>query len=103
MLGNYAAWDLSGITEAATSIGPGVDWVRGHFYKNGLVSVLPKFSLIIAPERFARGIFNFLTMLHHAGVTTALDMGIGGYGKPTEELLLFEPPHSATQYPRDSF
>ena len=43
-------------------------------------------GFLFTPERFGRGMFNFLAMLHQAGVTTALDMGTGIYGNPAGEI-----------------
>ena len=86
LIGNDAAWNLLGVTEEDAPIEEGVDWERGHFYENGLKAVIPKLNFLFAPERFGRGMFNFLAMLHQAGVTTALDMGTGVYGNPTAEI-----------------
>ena len=41
---------------------------------------------MLSPQRFGPGMFNFLSMLHMAGVTTALDMGTGIYGNPAQEI-----------------
>jgi len=86
LVGNDAAWDLLGVTEADAQIKEGADWARGHFYENGLKAVIPKLGFLFSPERFGRGMFNFLAMLHQAGVTTALDMGTGIYGNPVGEI-----------------
>lgn len=86
LVGNDAAWHLLGVTEADAQIKEGADWARGHFYENGLKAVIPKLGFLFSPERFGRGMFNFLAMLHQAGVTTALDMGTGIYGNPVGEI-----------------
>ena len=86
LVGNDAAWRLLGVTEADAQIKEGADWARGHFYENGLKAVIPKLGFLFSPERFGRGMFNFLAMLHQAGVTTALDMGTGIYGNPVGEI-----------------
>ena len=86
LIGNDAAWDSLGVTEADAQIEEGANWARGHFYENGLKAVVPKLGFVFAPERFGGGMFNFLAMLHQAGVTTALDMGTGIYGNPAAEI-----------------
>jgi hypothetical protein len=77
---------MLGVTEADAQMEEGADWARGHFYENGLKAVMPKLGFLFSPERFGRGMFNFLAMLHQAGVTTALDMGTGIYGNPVGEI-----------------
>ena len=86
LIGNDAAWSLLGVTEADAQMEEGADWARGHFYENGLKAVVPKLGFLFSPERFGGGMFNFLAMLHQAGVTTALDMGTGIYGNPAGEI-----------------
>ena len=86
LIGNDAAWAMLGVTEADAQMEEGTDWARGHFYENGLRAVVPKLGFLFTPERFGRGMFNFLAMLHQAGVTTALDMGTGIYGNPAGEI-----------------
>ena len=86
LIGNDSAWDLLGVTEADAEMVDGADWERGHFYENGLRAVVPKLGFLFSPERFGRGMMNFLAMLHQAGVTTALDMGTGIYGNPAGEI-----------------
>ena len=86
LIGNDAAWDSLGVTEADAQMEEGANWARGHFYENGLKAVVPKLGFVFAPQRFGGGMFNFLAMLHQAGVTTALDMGTGVYGNPVGEI-----------------
>ena len=86
LIGNDAAWKMLGVTEADAQMEIGADWARGHFYENGLKAVVPKLGFLFTPERFGGGMFNFLAMLHQAGVTTALDMGTGIYGNPVGEI-----------------
>ena len=86
LIGNDAAWALLGVSEADAQMEEGADWARGHFYENGLRAVVPKLGFLFTPQRFGRGMFNFLAMLHQAGVTTALDMGTGIYGNPAGEI-----------------
>ena len=86
LIGNDAAWSMLGVTEADAQMDEGADWARGHFYENGLKAVVPKLGFLFTPQRFGGGMFNFLAMLHQAGVTTALDMGTGIYGNPVGEI-----------------
>jgi predicted amidohydrolase YtcJ len=64
------------------------DWERGHFWENGLKALVSKLDFLFKPERFLRGMENFLAMAHRGGVTTALDMGTGIFGNPEQELAL---------------
>ena len=86
LIGNDAAWAMLGVTEPDAQMEEGANWSRGHFYENGLKAVVPKLGFVFAPKRFGSGMFNFLAMLHQAGVTTALDMGTGIYGNPAGEI-----------------
>ncbi|MDG2460887.1 MAG: amidohydrolase family protein [Luminiphilus sp.] len=86
LIGNDAAWALLGVTAADAQMEEGANWERGHFYENGLKAVVPKLGFLFSPQRFGGGMFNFLAMLHQAGVTTALDMGTGIFGNPAGEI-----------------
>ncbi len=97
IIGNDAAWNQLGITAAdAATIGE-ADWERGHFWEGGLKAIVPKFDFLFAPQRFAQGMANFLSMMHQAGVTTALDMGTGIFGDPLREIQGIKA--VATNYP----
>jgi predicted amidohydrolase YtcJ len=88
LIGNDAAWELLGVTEAmASAIGEGADWQRGHFYEGGLKAVVPKLGFLFAPDRFMGGMANFLAMMQESGVTTAADMGTGIFGNPEQEIM----------------
>lgn len=88
LIGNDAAWETLGVTEAmASAIGEGADWQRGHFYEGGLKAVLPKLGFLFAPDRFMGGMANFLAMMQESGVTTAADMGTGIFGNPEQEIM----------------
>ena len=88
MIGNDAAWETLGVTEAmASAIGEGADWQRGHFYEGGLKAVVPKLGFLFAPDRFMGGMANFLAMMQESGVTTAADMGTGIFGNPEQEIM----------------
>jgi predicted amidohydrolase YtcJ len=88
LIGNDAAFELLGITEADVRGHHEVDWEKGHFWENGAHLLLPKMRFLFAPTRYAKGMENFLGMLHQAGVTTALDMGVGIFGDPVGETAL---------------
>lgn len=88
LIGNDAAWETLGVTEAmASAIGEGADWQRGHFYEGGLKAVVPKLGFLFAPDRFMGGMANFLAMMQESGVTTAADMGTGIFGNPEQEIM----------------
>ena len=86
IIANDAALEMIGLSEAAVSGLKEVDWSRGHFYEGGLKAVVGQLGFIFAPERFGRGMQNFLAMTHQGGVTTVLDMGTGVYGNPEQEI-----------------
>jgi predicted amidohydrolase YtcJ len=50
--------------------------------------LLPRMPYLFAPDRYGKGMADFLGMLHLGGVTTALDMGIGIFGNPVAEAEL---------------
>lgn len=88
LIGNDAAFELLGVTEADVRGQHEVDWEKGHFWENGAHVLVPKMRFLFEPTRYAKGMENFLGMLHQAGVTTALDMGIGIFGNPAGETAL---------------
>jgi predicted amidohydrolase YtcJ len=88
LIGNDAAFELLGVTEADTEGHHETDWARGHFWENGAKALLPKMPFLFDPARYSQGMANFLAMLHQGGVTTALDMGTGVFGNPTAEIAL---------------
>jgi predicted amidohydrolase YtcJ len=88
LIGNDAAFELLGVTEADTRGHHEIDWPRGHFWENGAMVLLPKMPFLFDPARYGQGMANFLEMLHRGGVTTALDMGTGIFGDPAGEIAL---------------
>ena len=88
LIGNDAAFELLGVTEADALAAHEADWAKGHFWENGLKALVPKLGFLFRPDRFAAGMANFLEMLHRGGVTTALDMGTGVFGNPVQEIGL---------------
>ena len=88
LIGNDAAFNLLGITEADTAGNHEHDWARGHFWENGLKAIVPKMGFLFEPARFGTGMGNFLEMAHLGGVTTVLDMGTGVFGNPAQEIAL---------------
>ena len=88
LIGNDAALEMLGITEADTQGNHESDWARGHFWENGLQAIVPKLPFLFAPERFGQGMNNFLEMVHRGGITTVLDMGTGVFGNPAREIAM---------------
>lgn len=86
LIGNDAAFELLGVTEADTKGHHEIDWERGHFWENGTMELVPKMPFLFAPANFGQGMVNFMEMLHRGGVTTALDMGTGIFGNPEAEI-----------------
>jgi predicted amidohydrolase YtcJ len=88
LIGNDAAFAMLGITEADTSGIHESDWAQGHFWENGLKAIVPRLPFLFEPSRFGAGMGNFLEMAHLGGVTTVLDMGVGVFGNPAQEIAL---------------
>jgi predicted amidohydrolase YtcJ len=88
MVGNDAAFKLLGVKEADVKDNPEVDWENGHLWENGLMAMLPKMGFLFAPARYETGMENFVAMMHLAGVTSAMDMGMGIFGDPIGETAL---------------
>lgn len=99
---NDAALGWLGITEADVKDNSEIDWEKGHFWENGALFLLvkPKMTgLLFQPSRYQQGMHNFLQMLHQAGVTTCLDMGIGVFGDPVGETKLIRDTAESAQAP----
>lgn len=88
IIGNDAAFKLLGVTENDANKTHEANWERGHFWENGAHKLLPHLKFLFKPKRLGRGMRHFYQMLHRAGVTTALDMGTGLFGKPKKEIRL---------------
>jgi predicted amidohydrolase YtcJ len=88
LAGNDAALAMLGITEADTQGNHENDWDQGRFWENGLKAIVPKLPFLFTPERFGKGMSNFLEMIHRGGVTTVLDMGTGVFGNPAGEIAM---------------
>lgn len=100
IIGNDAAFKLLGMSEADTKgHEKESDWSQGHFWENGLKAMLPKMPFLLSPERFGKGMQNFLEMAHSGGVTTALDMGTGVFGSPEAEINLIRATAEGTKAP----
>jgi predicted amidohydrolase YtcJ len=99
LIGNDAAFELLGVTEADTEGHHEIDWSRGHFWENGLKSLVPKLGFVFDPARYAKGMANFLEMLHRGGVTTALDMGTGIFGSPAAEIAMVRTAAESSEAP----
>lgn len=89
LIGNDAAFDLLGVTEADAQIAPDEsDWENGHFWENGAQALLTKMPFLLAKDRYSKGMENFFALMHQGGVTTAMDMGMGVFGDPEGEFAL---------------
>ena len=99
LIGNDAAFAMLGITEADTAGIHESDWARGHFWENGLKALVPKLPFLFEPARFGAGMGNFLEMAHLGGVTTVLDMGVGVFGNPGQEIALIRQVTEGRQAP----
>ncbi|WP_394173241.1 amidohydrolase [Thalassotalea litorea] len=88
IIGNDAAFKLLGIDESSANGEKDVDWEKGHFWENGFVKMIPKMTFLLAPDRYRQGMETFVTMMREAGVTSAMDMGVGIFGDPIGEAKL---------------
>jgi len=97
---NDAALEWLEMKEQDVQGNPEVDWGKGHFWENGAMFLMGKLSpLLFDPARYGKGMENFLKMLHQAGVTTCLDMGIGIFGDPIGEPRLIRERADSTEAP----
>ncbi len=99
LIGNDAAFAMLGITEADTTGIHESDWANGHFWENGLKAIVPRLPFLFEPARFGAGMGNFLEMAHLGGVTTVLDMGVGVFGNPGQEIALIRQVTEGRQAP----
>jgi len=99
LIGNDAAFAMLGITEADTIGIHESDWANGHCGENGLKAIVPRLPFLFEPARFGAGMGNFLEMAHLGGVTTVLDMGVGVFGNPGQEIALIRQVTEGRQAP----
>jgi predicted amidohydrolase YtcJ len=88
VIANTAALNLIGITEAEVKGNHEIDWKKGHFWELGAKVLVGKMGFLFAPDRYSKGMENFLDMMLQGGVTSGLDMGIGIFGDPDGEIAL---------------
>ncbi|MEP5567287.1 MAG: amidohydrolase [Halioglobus sp.] len=88
IIANDTAFKLLGVTEAVFEGSHEVNWAQGHVWENGLVALVPKMPFLLRPDRYQAGLSNFIEMMHEAGVTSAMDMGVGIFGDPVGETQL---------------
>lgn len=98
---NDAALNWTGVTSEQFSGHPDANWEEGHFWENGaqLLNASRLGRLHFDPDRYRKGMQNFLEMVHMAGVTTCLDMGVGIFGDPVGETKLIRDTAESTQAP----
>ena len=90
LIANSRALQMLGINEQEVQNVPNIDWVKGHFWELGARYIVGKMGFLFAPERFGKGLQNFVAMLHQGGVTTAMDMGTGIFGNAPQEMALIQ-------------
>ena len=75
---NRAALAAMGITAEQAAAHPQVDFANGHFFETGLeLAVGALAPLLLAPERFAKGLTLTRDTIHQGGITTVADMAAG--------------------------
>ena len=99
LIGNDAAMILLDIKEADLKNNPLANWEKGHFFENGLYTLIPKMPFLFDPARYGQGMQNFIGMVHQGGVTTAVDMGVGIFGNPANEIAMIRHSIESTQAP----
>mgnify|MGYP006076818775 CR=1 FL=1 len=99
LIANTAALELLGVTEEEVQGQHEVNWAKGHFWELGARFLLPKMPFLFAPQRYGKGMENFLAMVHRGGVTTVLDMGLGVFGNPKQELEMIRHTAESLQSP----
>lgn len=97
---NDSAVQMLGITEDESKAHPEeADWEKGHWFENGLTVLLPKMPYLLADARYSKGMENFYEMVHQAGVTSVMDMGVGLFGDPVGETALIRQIAEETEPP----
>jgi len=102
IISNSAGLEWLGISEEQFQNIPGSNWSEGHFWESGaqtLLAVSQLSKLMFRPDRYKQGMINFFNMMHHSGVTTVLDMGVGIFGDPFGEADLIRAVSDETQAP----
>ncbi|MEH6587696.1 MAG: amidohydrolase [Halioglobus sp.] len=90
LIGNDAAFKLLGVTEKDFVGIAEADWDEGHFWEHGAMALLPHMPFLLRPDRYRKGMENFIDMMHEAGITSAMDMGVGVFGDPVGETKLIQ-------------
>lgn len=87
IVGNTAAFNMLNITEEDFDSHE-ANWEEGHAWEFGFKKIISKMTFLVREDRFREGLDNFFEMVHLAGVTTVLDMGVGVMGDPDHEISL---------------
>ena len=90
LIANSRALRTLGINQQDLQNISNVDWASGHFWELGARYIVGKMGFLFAPERFGKGLQNFVAMLHQGGVTTAMDMGTGIFGNAPQEMAMIQ-------------
>lgn len=99
LIANDSALDLLGISESDVEGIHDINWENGHFWELGAKFLVPQMGFLLAPDRYSKGMGNFIEMLHQGGVTTAMDMGIGVFGDAVGEISLIQEAVAETNAP----
>ncbi|MEH6584680.1 MAG: amidohydrolase [Halioglobus sp.] len=88
LIGNDAAFAALGASEEDFAGVTEMNWAEGHFWENGAIALLPHMPFLLRHDRYKEGMENFIEMMHAAGITSAMDMGVGVFGDPVGEAKL---------------
>lgn len=102
LIANSVALKWLEVTEEQFENNENANWSEGHFWETAaqvLLAVSKMPTLLFAPARYKDGMKIFYKMMHHAGITTVLDMGVGIFGDPFGEADLIRAVSDETQAP----
>ena len=99
LIANTSALKFLGIQEATYQGAQGVNFDKGHFWELGGRLIVAKMPFLFEPKRYAKGLDNFVKMLHRGGVTSAMDMGTGMFGNAPADMAMIQSVMDAKKVP----
>ena len=88
---NDGALEMTGINEADIRPGSQIDFVKGHFFENGLSMAIGRLNpWILSPERYAHGLNRLKEVVHYGGHTSIGDLATGLFDFESEASALAE-------------
>ena len=88
---NDGALEMTGINEQAIRPGSQIDFLKGHFFENGLSMAIGRLNpWILSPERYAHGLSRLKEVVHYGGHTSIGDLATGLFDFESEASALAE-------------